>query len=121
MPYWLVIHSPGTFEPHPLPPCFFRCQIPFQICPHFFSFLPDIHPRQHDRRNSSSSKSRGAPKCYRFFRIQNTEVMLIDDRNIAEIHALRFFREVAAATAPLGGRSKKKTLASATGRSVGGK
>ncbi|GIY35874.1 hypothetical protein CDAR_404491 [Caerostris darwini] len=56
-------------------------------------FFPDIHSRQHDRRNSSSSKSRGAPKCFRFFRIQKTEVMLIDDRNIAEIHAMRFFSE----------------------------
>ncbi|GIY77864.1 hypothetical protein CEXT_366821 [Caerostris extrusa] len=41
-------------------------------------FFLDIHPRQHDRQNSSSSESRGAPKCFRFFRIQKTEVMLID-------------------------------------------
>ncbi|GIY77856.1 hypothetical protein CEXT_366771 [Caerostris extrusa] len=37
-------------------------------------------------------------KCFRFFRIQKTEVMLIDDRNIVEIHATRFFSEVAAVT-----------------------
>ncbi|GIY35866.1 hypothetical protein CDAR_404421 [Caerostris darwini] len=72
--------------------------------PNLSTFFFDIHPCQHNRQNSSSSKSRGAPKCFRFFRIQNTEVMLIDDRNIAEIYAMRFFSEVAAAIAPLGRR-----------------
>ncbi|GIY35867.1 hypothetical protein CDAR_404431 [Caerostris darwini] len=44
--------------------------------------------------------------------------MVIDYRNIAEIHAMGFFSEVAAYSAS---RKKKKTLAEATGRSVGGK
>ncbi|GIY35871.1 hypothetical protein CDAR_404471 [Caerostris darwini] len=68
--------------------------------PNLPTFFFDIHTRQHDRRNSSSSKSRCAPKCFRFSDIQKTEVMLINYRNIAEIHETRFFSEVAAAMAP---------------------
>ncbi|GIY35875.1 hypothetical protein CDAR_404501 [Caerostris darwini] len=70
---------------------------------HFFLRYPPLSTigRTHHRRSHVVQL-----KCFRFFRIQKTEVMLIDDRNIAEIHAMNFFSEVAAAMEPPGRRRR---------------
>ncbi|GIY77858.1 hypothetical protein CEXT_366781 [Caerostris extrusa] len=62
MRYRLVIHSPGTFGK---PRVCSDARSPSKSA-HFLLFPPRYPPRQHDRQNSSSSKSRGAPKCFGF-------------------------------------------------------
>ncbi|GIY77852.1 hypothetical protein CEXT_366751, partial [Caerostris extrusa] len=85
---------------------------------HFFLLPPRYPPPASMIGRTDPRRVTWGTKCFQFFRIQKTEVMLIDDRNIAEIHVKRFFSEVAAAYSA---SRKKKTLAAENGTSVAGK